>query len=105
MPNNKVSNTKVEVPPTPFMNDLDYLTDTLCTVKGLVNNYSYALNEASNNDLYNVIKEVFEDVTSMQRVLFDIMFQKGWYCFDKAENKKVNESFTKFNDQLNQIEQ
>lgn len=102
---NKVSNPKVEVPQTPFMNDLDYITDILSSVKNLVNNYSYALNEASNNDLYEVIKEVFDDVTSMQRYLYDIMFQKGWYSLEKAENKKVNESFTKFSEQLTQLEQ
>lgn len=105
MSSNKVSNPKIEVPATPFMNDLDYLTDVLCTVKCLVNNYSYALNEASNNDLYQVIKAVFDDVTSIQRVLFDIMFQNGWYCLEKAEAKKVHESFTKFSNQLEQIEQ
>jgi Coat F domain. len=103
MSNEKVSNPKVEVPPTPYMNDLDYLNDILYTIKSLVNNYSYAMNEASNEDLYQVIKDVFDDVSSIQRVLFDIMFQNGWYCLEKAENKKVKESYTKFNQQLQEL--
>ena len=43
MNNNKISNPKTEVPSTTEMNDLNYITDILESVKNMVNNYSYAL--------------------------------------------------------------
>ncbi len=101
--NNKISNPKTEVPNTKEMNDLDYLSDVLEMTKNMVNNYSYALNEASNNTLYEAYLQIFEETSNIQRDLFDLMFQKGWYCLEKAEEQKIEETKTKFNKQLEQM--
>lgn len=101
--NNKISNPKVEVPTTKEMNDLDYLTDVLETTKNMVNNYSLALNEVSNNTLYEIYKQIFDETSTIQRDLFDLMFQKGWYALEKAEEQKINEAQTKFSKQFEQL--
>lgn len=101
--NNKMSNPKTEVPATREMNDLDYVSDVLETTKNMVNNYSYSLNEASNNALYEILLQIFEETSNIQRDLFDLMFQKGWYCLEKAEEQKIEETKTKFNKQLEQM--
>ena len=62
---NKVTNPKVEVPKTTDMNDENYLNDLLESLKNMVNNYSYALNEASNRPLYDVIKTIFDETSNL----------------------------------------
>lgn len=101
--NNKISNPKTEVPNIKEMNDLDYLSDVLEMTKNMVNNYSYVLNEASNNTLYEAYLQIFEETSNIQRDLFDLMFQKGWYCLEQAEEQKIEETKTKFNKQLEQL--
>lgn len=99
----KICNEKVSVPATYEMNDLDMLTDVLETIKNMVNNYSYSLNEASNEFLYNNYSQIFNEVSVMQRELFELMFQKGWYCLEEAEEQKINESYTKYSNQMSQL--
>ncbi len=101
--NNKICNPKTEVPTTKDMNDLDYITDVLETIKNMVHNYSLALNEASNNTLYEEYKNIFDETSTIQRDLFDLMFQKGWYCLEEADNQKITESLNKYNNQLDQL--
>jgi len=101
--NKEVYNAKVDVPSNTSMNDLNYLTDIEGTVKGMVNNYSYALNEASNIQFYQVIKGIFEDITSMQRTLYDLMFQQGWYIIEEADKNKVTQKYNQYNNQTNEM--
>ena len=77
MNNNKVSNPKTEVPSTPEMNDKDYLTSILTVEKAMVKDYAVALTEASNNDLYNDFCDMFNDVSELQREVYNLMFKKG----------------------------
>ena len=99
----KVYNERVYVEVNESMNDIDYLTDILETVKNMVNNYSYVLNEVSNEALYNIYQSVFIETSLMQRELFQLMFKKGWYCLEEAEQTKIDESYKKYNNQLSQI--
>ncbi len=101
--NNKISNPKTEVPTTIEMNDLNYLTDILESVKNMVNNYSYALNEASNESLYNRLKAIFDAETECQRHLFELMFKKGWYCLEKAEEQKITQAYNKAQGQVSEL--
>lgn len=101
--NNKISNPKVEVSNTKEMNDLDYLNDVLESTKNLVCNYSTTLNEASNNAFYEKLKEIFNETSIIQRDLFNLMFQKGWYALEKADNEKITEAFNKYSQEIEQI--
>lgn len=100
---NKVTNPKVEVPQTKDMNDENYLNDLLESLKNMVNNYSYALNEASNRTLYDVIKTIFDETSNLQRLFFDYAFQRGWYCLERAEQQKLNEASGKCSPKVNEM--
>lgn len=100
---NKVCNPKVEVPATKEMNDENYINDVLESLKNMVNNYSYALNEASNRTLYNVIKKIFDETSNLQRLFFDYSFQRGWYCLEKAEQQKITEANQKMGGKVNEM--
>jgi len=89
MNNNKVQNPEQAVPKNQDMNDCDYLNDILTTEKNMSNNYSIALNEVSNDQLYNELFKIFSESKQCARDLFNLSFKKGWYKLEKAEAQKI----------------
>lgn len=102
--NNKICNEKTEVPETSEMNEKDYLTTILSMEKAMVKNYATALTEASNNDLYNHFYDMFDAISSSQRQIYELMFKKGWYCIEMAQDNKITEKLSTFSKELPQIE-
>ena len=101
--NNAIGNPKTEVPTTPEMNDKDYLNGVLEHTKNLVNNYSYALNESSNDFLYEKIKTMFDEISQMQRGLYNLAFQHGWYQLEKAETTKITQKLEEYEQEFPQL--
>ena len=89
--NNKIQNPKIELDSSIEMNDENYLNDILETEKNMSVNFTYALNEASNETLFNEIYEIFKQIKEAQRNLFELSFRKGFYTLEKAETNKINE--------------
>ena len=87
---NKISNPKTSVPTGKSLNDKDYLNCLLTTLKVMVKNYSVVLTEASNENLYNNYKEMFDRYSKMQREVYELMFRNGWYSLEKVEVQKIN---------------
>lgn len=104
MKENKISNIKVEVPSGIEMNDKDYLNSVLELEKNMSNNYSIALNEASNDELYEDFFSIFEDTKDMAREIYTLMFKNGWYTLEKAEENKIEEKLSCFQNELNDLE-
>lgn len=104
MNNNKVSNPKTEVPSTFKMNDKDYLTSILAVEKAMVKDYAVALTEASNNDLYNDFCDMFNDVIELQREVYNLMFKKGWYSLEMAEENKIQQKYNTLQQEVSQLE-
>lgn len=102
--NNKVQNPKTEVPQTNEMNDRDLLNDILETEKNMSVNFTYALNEASNEELYQEIFNMFNKIKQSQRDLFELAFEKGWYSLEKAEDTKINEELNNLSTLFNEIQ-
>jgi spore coat protein CotF len=102
--NNTVSNPETEVPKNPEMNDSDYLNDILSTEKHYGSNYAVAMNEASNDDLYNVIGGLCKETKDMARSLFNLQFKKGWYKLDKADENKISTIKTEYTQKLNELQ-
>lgn len=101
--NNKIENPKVEVPATQQMNDRDYINQVLEIEKNMSVNLAIALNEASNEKLYDKLFKIFNEVKTAQRNLYNMMFKKGWYCLEKAEANKINEKYTEMNTKLQEL--
>ena len=102
--NNKVQNPKIELDSSIEMNDENYLNDTLETEKNMSVNFTYALNEASNETLFNEIYEMFKQIKEAQRNLFELSFRKGFYTLEKAETNKINEEYNTLLNKFNEIE-
>ena len=104
MNNNKISNQKAEVPSTPEMNDKDYITSMLEVEKAMVKDYAVALTEASNEDLYNDYYDLFDEVSETQREIYNLMFQKGWYSIETAQDTKITQKLNMLEQELPQLD-
>lgn len=102
--NNKISNQQKQVPETKQMNDKDYISTMLETEKAMVKDYAVVLTEASNEELYNDYHDMFDDVSDMQREIYNMMFKKGWYSIETAQDTKIDEKLNMLEQELPQLE-
>lgn len=103
MKNNEIKNAKKETKQGINMNDCDYLNTVLELEKNLSNYYSIALNEASNDYLYEDYFSMFEDTKDLARECYNLMFEYGWYTLEEAEEQKVNEKINCFNKKISEL--
>ena len=83
--NNKVNNPEVNVSKTINMNEKNYLEVILENEKNMSNNLSIAIDEASNDLLFDKLYDIFDDVKCAA-----------------IDNKRKEEN-TKLNDKLNEL--
>lgn len=101
--------SKIENPKTPYqegfnITEKDYLSSALELEKNLSNNYSIALNEASNSKLYEEFFIFLEDSKDAARECYDLNFKLGWYSIEEAEDTKVQEKITCFEQELQSLD-
>ena len=75
----KIENPETKVLKGMELNDKDYLTLLLTSLKDIEKNYVIAMTEASNEYLYKQLEEVFLQIADFQREVYEVMFQNGWY--------------------------
>lgn len=91
-----IQNRETQVPKTPQMNDRDFLNDMLTTEKYMTSSYSTFLHEASHQQLYQDMLNIFTETQSCQRELYNLMFKKGWYTLEAADQQKLQQSYQQF---------
>lgn len=91
--NNQVLNPKVEVAKGVALNDKDYITCLNATLKEMSKGYVTAMTEASNESLYEIYKTAFDEISALQREVYEIMFRKGWYVLEKCDANKINTKY------------
>ena len=100
MNNNEISNPKTEVSKGKSINDKDYMNSLLSCLKEIVKNYATVLTEVSNETLYNEYKAMFDEYSSLQREVYELMFRKGWYMLEKAEQQKLDNKYQTLNQEF-----
>ena len=98
--NNSISNPKTEVPKGTSINDKDYMNSLLSSLKEIVKNYAAVLTEASNENLYNEYKTMFDEYSNLQREVYELMFRKGWYIIEKVEQQKLDTKYQTLNQEF-----
>lgn len=93
MNNSKITNPKINTGIGIEMNDKDYLTCLLTTLKEMTKNYSLAMTEASNEYLYKSYQAIFTEVSILQREVYELMFRNGWYAMEQVDATKQNEKY------------
>lgn len=86
----EICNNKTKVPKGMELNDKDYGNQLLSALKELEKNYVVFLTEASNNVLYDEIFATFQAISELQRETYNILFKKGWYQLEEADNPKID---------------
>ncbi|MBT2687516.1 spore coat protein [Bacillus sp. ISL-47] len=100
---NTIQNPETQVNKTPQMNDRDFTNDMLAMEKWMTNAYSVAMNEASHQSLYQDMLTVFNETQNHQRDLYNLMFKKGWYKVEAADQQKLQQSYQQFQGYSNQF--
>ena len=91
--NNQILNPKVEIPAGISLNEKDYITCLITTLKEMSKGYCLAMTEASNESLYSVYKKTLEKVCDLQREVYEVMFRKGWYILEGCDSNKINTKY------------
>ena len=71
------------------------LDDVLQTVKGMVTNYAYALNEASSEFIYQEFFKEFETLSKLAKELYNFAYNLGWVSLTEASNKDIKTELTR----------
>ena len=100
---NQLSNPKVEVPSGISLNDKDYMNSFLSCLKEMSKNFCVAMTEASNEYLYEKYKEIFLNVSSLQRKVYELMFKFGWYQLEKADVNKITQKINMLSADYNSL--
>ena len=90
----KVNNSKTKVKESVKLNDQDLMNRVLSCLKELTKNYTVALTEFSNENLYRLFKKDFDRISQMQRDTFELMFKNGWYIMEAQDKNKVSTSYS-----------
>ncbi|GAA0499858.1 spore coat protein [Salinibacillus aidingensis] len=98
-----ISNQETQVPKTPQMNERDFVNDMLATEKYMTASYTTAMNEVSNQRLYQDVSLIFKETQDCQRNLFDLMFKNGWYSLEVADQQKMQQSYQQYAGYKNQL--
>lgn len=100
---NSIQNPESQVPKTPRMNDRDFANDLLATEKYMTASYNTYLNEASHQSLYQDVLNIFTETQNEQRELYNLMFRKGWYKLEAADQQKMQQTYQQFQGYTNQL--
>ena len=78
------------------VNDRDRMQDLLSQEKYLTNSYNVAMYEAGSDPVYRMIKQNSEACHEIQRQIFNLMFQKGWYKLPVADAESVAHTYNQW---------
>ncbi len=82
------------------MDEKAILNDTLSTLKAMSVNMTFALNEASCDNIYNLYYEQFKDINKYTKLVYDLMYKKGYYDLSNVEKNKINKVIKTIKDEL-----
>lgn len=76
------------------VNDRDRLIDLLSTEKYLTHGYNVSMQEASHDQLFQLLKQNHDACIQLQRQFFNTAFKKGWYRLPVADAQSVATALT-----------
>lgn len=78
------------------MNDKDLMENELLVVKGLCNLYLNGAIESTTAEVHDAFKCALNETLDIQNKLYNLMSEKGWYKTETAEQQKIDQTKTKF---------
>ena len=96
----EICNPKTEVEKGLVLNDKDYLEGILTVLKDLEKNLVIAMTEASHEEYYGKIHNMFEEIATLQRECYELYFKKGWFIIEKEDESKLTKKYDMLNQEL-----
>ena len=82
------------------MSDKDYLLEMLTTEKNISVNLVYALNEASNKDIYDLYFKMFKDINKLTKDIYEECVNNGYYQKNNIQEKKIIDAYNQLSQEL-----
>lgn len=83
--------------------DKDIATNLLVTLKHMKSEVNTFSQEASNQELYQVVDQVYECVSTLQREVYDMMSAQGWYKMSSDTKESISKAYTKFSNSKSEL--
>lgn len=103
MNNTEISNPKTEVEKGLTLTDKDYLESILTVCKDLEKNLVIAMTEASHEEYYEKIHQMFERIAELQRDAYELYFKKGWFIIEKESDEKLTKKYNMLQQELTDL--
>ena len=98
-----INNKEIEIIKSIDMNEKDYITSLLTSLKDIEKNICVSLTEASNEILYKKYKDMFDNISNLQRKVFEVMFRLGFYKLEKQDKKKIDQKLENLSNDYNTL--
>ena len=99
-----ISNSKKNVKTGIQLNDKDYLNCLLSNLKEMEKGYVRAMIEASNERLFENYRSTFLAISDLQRKVYELMFENGWYMIEKVPITKINNKYNMLSSEYDDLE-
>ena len=104
MNSRQICNPKTEVEKGLVLTDKDYLESMLTVCKDLEKNLVVAMTEASHEEYYQKIYDMFNEVSKLQREAYELSFKKGWFILEKEDDEKIKQKYEMLAQEFNDLE-
>lgn len=92
----EIKNEKKPTVKSKSMSEEDILNDILMCEKNISNNYSIAVDEMSNKQLYKIVLEILNDSKNVARELYNLAFEKGWYSIKTESDTEIDKAHNEY---------
>lgn len=99
----EIKNDKKSIIKSKNMSEEDILNDILMCEKNISNNYSTAVDEMSNKQLYKIVLEILNESKNIARELFNLAFEKGWYTIKTESETEIEKAYNEHNNKLKEL--
>lgn len=80
------------------MKDQDVLQNLLISLKHMKSFFNTFSQEASSDEVLQVVDAAYNEISTLQRDAFDLMMQKGWMKLQYQTQSAIEKEYTKYED-------
>lgn len=83
--------------------DKEIATNLLVTLKHMKSELNIFTQEASNEELFQEIHQVYIQISDLQREVFQMMCAQGWYKMKSDSKDSISKAYKKFSDSESEL--
>ena len=99
----EISNIEYQDNKTDVISEKDNLNIILSYLKDITKNYLIASTELSNENLYKPIIKATNELSNMQRKVYEKAFKYGWYKLEVVNNTKIDKLYNTLSKEINKL--